>query len=262
VGGLALLLAVLLPRTRLREFGTLVALVVPSLLVALPNWGGGQIGSDIGTIPHGLPLPAWPAFSALSVNLITEAVAVGAISLVQGVGVAQNFPNPPGQQASISRDFAAQGVANVACGLFQGQPVGGFVGDTALTLSANAQSRWASILSGVWLALILLLFAGLVGRVAMPALAVLLILAGIGALDVHGGLTVWRTGWAPRIAGVTTFVATLFVPIQAAVGIGAALSAALHLFTSSVDVRVVELVRRPDGRVEEHDPPERLPSRA
>jgi SulP family sulfate permease len=111
------------------------------------------------------------------------------------------------------------------------------------------------------MAVILLLFAGLVGHVAMPALAALLILAGIGALNFREGLTVWRTGWAPRIAGVTTLVATLFLPIQWAVAIGAVLSATIHLFTASADVSLVRLVDLPDGRLAEQIPPTHVPSR-
>src|SRR5262249_31114737 len=198
VGMVAMALAVLLPRTRLRQFGTLVALVIPSFLAALPNWESVQIVSDVGTIPRGLPLPDAPSLSALSPNILTGALAIAAISMVQGAGVAQSFPNPGGRRPDISRDFVAQGIGNVACGFLQGQPVGGSVSNTALNVSARARSRWASILSGVWMALILVLFSGLVGRVAMPALAGLLILAGAGALNVRGGRTVWHTGWAPR----------------------------------------------------------------
>ncbi|MGD9892009.1 MAG: SulP family inorganic anion transporter, partial [Dehalococcoidia bacterium] len=261
VGVLTIVLAVLLPRTRLREFGTLVALIVPSLVATLPAFESVEIVSDVGDIPSGLPLPDFPSFSVLSLDLFTGALAIAVISLIQGAGVAQNFPNPAGHRASISGDFTAQGIANVAAGVFQGQPVGGSVGDTALNVSAKARSRWAAIFSGLWMAVILLLFAGLVGRVAMPALAALLILAGFSALNVREGLTVWRTGWAPRIAGVTTLVATLFLPIQWAVAIGAALSATIHLFTASVDVSLVQLVQIADGRLAEHQPPAHLPSR-
>jgi len=39
-----------------------------------------------------------------------------------------------------------------------------------------------------------------------------------------------------------------------------ALSALLYVYASSADVSVVELVARPDGRIEEREPPKRLPS--
>jgi SulP family sulfate permease len=59
---------------------------------------------------------------------------------------------------------------------------------------------------------------------------------------------------------VTTFLATLALPIQAALGIGIALSAILYLYESAADVSVVELVRRDDGRLVECKPPDRVRS--
>ena len=53
----------------------------------------------------------------------------------------------------------------------------------------------------------------------------------------------------------TTLVATLFLPIQVAVGIGVVLSALLQLNADSFDVAVVELVPRPDGHFEERPSP-------
>ena len=150
--------------------------------------------------------------------------------LVQGAGVAQSVPNPDGRPSSASRDFTAQGVANVASGLFRGLPVGGSVGQTALNATAGAQTRWAAIFSGVWMLLILVLFAGLVAQVSMPALAALLILAGVNAIRVDEALSIWRTGWAPRLGVLVTFLATLFLPIQVAIGLGALLSAVLYIF--------------------------------
>lgn len=51
----------------------------------------------------------------------------------------------------------------------------------------------------------------------------------------------------------------LFLPIQAAVGIGVALSALLYLSESATDVSLVGRVERPDGSIEERRPPPRLP---
>ena len=70
-----------------------------------------------------------------------------------------------------------------------------------------------------------------------------------------------RSGRADCHAG-TTFVAMLFLPIQAADGFGVGLSALLYISRSSTDVSVVELVERDDGQIEERHPPKKLPSEA
>ena len=85
--------------------------------------------------------------------------------------MSESAPNPDGSSSDANRDFFAQGVGNVAAGVFQGQPVGGSVGQTALNIAAGARTRWASIFSGVWMLVILIAFSELVGDVVMATLA-------------------------------------------------------------------------------------------
>jgi sulfate permease, SulP family len=179
---------------------------------------------------------------------------------MQGAGVSQSVLNPEGRRSDPSRDFFAQGVANVASGLFRGLPVGGSVGQTALNVTAGAQTRWAAIFSGLWMLFIVVVFAGPVGKVAMPCLAALLIFAVIHAIRVEEGLSIWRTGWPSRVAALVTFISTLFLPNQIAIGIGALLSALIHTHSASGDISLVELVELPDGRIEARPPSAQLVS--
>jgi sulfate permease, SulP family len=187
-------------------------------------------------------------------------LAVSVVILVQGAGVSQSVPNPDESRRSASRDFIAQGAANVASGLFRGLPVGGSLSATALNVIYDAQSRRAAILAGFWMVLIVMAIPGIVSEIAMPALGALLILAGISSLQPRDISVVWTTGWTSRLAALGTFLAALFLSIQAAVGIGVPLSALLYVSRASTDVCLVELVKRPDGRIEERASPERLPS--
>ena len=84
-------------------------------------------------------MPALPSLSSLNLDVITGALAVAVVILVQGAGVSQRVPNPDGSRRSTSRDFIAQGAANVASGLFRGLPVGGSLSATALNVSARHQ---------------------------------------------------------------------------------------------------------------------------
>jgi SulP family sulfate permease len=258
LGALTLALAVILPRTMLGAYGRLLAIIVPSLLVVFFQLGSVQTVRDVGEIPAGVPTPILPSFFDVSFDVITGALAVAAIILVQGAGVSQSVPNPDGSRRRMSRDFIAQGAANVASGFFRGLPTGGSLSTTALTVLSGARSHWAPIFAGLWMAAIVVLFPGLVSYVAMPALGALLIIASASTIKPEEAHSIWNTGWPSRLAIVTTFLATLFLPIQAAVGIGVALSALLYLNESSTDVAVVELVERPDGRIEERTPPKEL----
>ncbi len=257
---LALVLAIVLPRTRLGNLGRLVAIAVPSALVALVGLDGVEIVRDVGEIPRGVPTPVLPSFFDLSLDVVTGALAVAAVILVQGAGVSQSVPNPDGSRRSMSRDFIGQGAGNVASGFFRGLPVGGSLSTTALSVVSGARTRWAAIFAGLWMAAIVIIFPGVVSRVAMPTLGALLIVASASTIKPAEVRSVWDAGWPARLAASTTFLTTLVLPIQVAVGMGVTLSALLYVYASSADVSVVELVERPDGGIEEREPPKRLPS--
>ena len=244
----------------LAQVRALIALVIPTLLVLLLGWDSVAQVADGGDIPEGIPLPHLPDFSAFSPGLVGGALSVAVIVLVQGSGVAESAPNPDGTRGDTNTDFRAQGIGNVVSGLIRGIPVGGSVGNTALNVAAGARTRWAAIASGVWMLLILALFSGVVGVVVMPTLAAVLIYAAFSSLKPFEIHTILRTGLDSRIAFTATFVATLFLPIQAAVGIGVALSLLLQLRTEAMDLRVVELVPQPDGSIREQPAPATLRS--
>ena len=176
--------------------------------------------------------------------------------------MSQSVPNPDGSKNNASRDLLAQGVANAASGLFSGIPAGGSVGQTALNVSVGAQSRWAGVMGGVWMLVIVLVFPGLVGAVPMTVLAALMVMAGIGALDLAEVRSVWRTGITALLPLVVTFASTLVLSIPAAVGVGVLLTLVLFVISSANDVTVRALARSADGRLRECDPPARLPSGA
>lgn len=255
VGAGALALLILAGLTRLSVIGAVIALVVPTVVVALAGLSTVTLVEDGGAIPRGLPLPQLPDLTLLSPDLLGGAAAVAAILLIQGAGVAEAVPNPDGARSSIRKDFRAQGIANLVTGLFGGQPVGGSVGQTAVNVTAGAASRWAGIWSGLWMGVILLVFSGIVGKVAMPTLAAVLIYAGIGAIRPREIVGVAHAGKISSVAMTATFVAVLLLPVAQAVGIGVIASLLLQLNQEALDLRVVRIRRDRQGRLVETRPP-------
>lgn len=262
IGLLALAILAALERTCLSNLSSLVAIIVPSLVVSILSLEGVQRVVDVSPVPRSIPMPAVPNFALLTPDLLLAALAIAVVIAIQGAGVSQSVENPDGSPDNPSRDMVAQGVANAASGVFSGIPAGGSVGQTALNVSVGAQSRWAGVLGGVWMLLIVLLVPNLVGQVPMTVLAAVMIKAGISAVDVREVRSIWNIGGAARWAIVATFVATLLVSIPQAVGVGVLLTSVLYLFSSAKDVAVRALIPLGDGRFSEGKPPARLPSNA
>ncbi|MCU0310938.1 MAG: SulP family inorganic anion transporter [Acidimicrobiales bacterium] len=255
VGTITLIL--LLERTRLGAIGLVVAVIATSAVTAWLGWDSVATLRDLGVVADALPRPEWPLVRLVPV-LIIPALSLAFVGLVQGAGVSANFPNPDGTYPDASRDFVGQGAANVASGLLQGMPVGGSVSASALNKEAGARSRISLIVASAVMALVIVVFGDAVGSIAMPSLAGLLILIGYRTIKPADLASVWRTGSLQKIVLATTFLLTMVIPLQYAVLVGVALSAALHVVRQSNQVTVRRRVLDPDGDFVEVDPPAEL----
>ncbi len=247
VGVSALLILTVANRTPARNFAALLALILPTVVVLLLGDTSVARVSDTGTIPSGLPPLSIPPLRLLTPSVMEGALAVAAIILVQGAGVRESVSSPTEPPSSVNQDFIGQGVGSALAGLMRGQPVGGSVGQTALSVAAGAKSRWASVMSGIWLLLIVVALSGVVGKVAMPTLAAILIYAAIGAIERSQITTIMRAGSLSRIALIVTFGSTLLFGVAAAVAVGVVLSLVLQMNRAAVDLRVTELTLSDDG---------------
>lgn len=262
IGLLTIALIYGLAKTRISKFSLIFALVISSGLALLLNYffaADIKLVRDISEVPRSLPSLVLPSPSLIRA-LIVPAIAVGIIGLVQGAGVSQTFPNPDGKFSNVSRDFLGQGAANLAAGFFGGIPAGASSSGTSLMVSAGARSRWANIFGGIAVALVVLLFANLVELVAMPALAGLVIVAGVQMINVNAIQTVWQTNTVSRTIMLITFGSTLVMPLQYAVLVGVAISILLMVFQQSNTVRVVEWVVGETGWPIERPAPKRIKS--
>jgi SulP family sulfate permease len=259
LGCLAVITILACRRVGFGSLGPILAIALPSLIAVAAGLSSVAIVRDVGEIPSGLPTAAIPDFSLISVELVTGALALAAILFIQTAGVSQALPGAS-SAGPPSRDLTASGLADVGAACFGGQPVGGSLSQSAINVDSGARSRFASVSSGLWILLAILLFASLVEQVVMTALAGILIVTALGAIDLREGVTIWRTNWTSRATILFTFVLTLVLPIQFAVAGGVILSALLHLATSAADVHLAQLEIGEDGSLREERPPAQLES--
>ncbi|MEW5629305.1 SulP family inorganic anion transporter [Streptomyces hydrogenans] len=244
---------------RLEPVALLVAMVVASVAVAVLGTDVELVGG-IAHIPAALPGFSLPDLSAVPA-LLGGAVAVALVGLAQAASIGPSVPNPDGSRSSVNGDFAAQGLANLAGGLFQALPSGGSLSRTGVAVSAGARTRWAGVLSGVLLALIVLVCAPLAEHIPMPVIGGLILVVG-GELiwgKRHDILLVLRTSPLSSAAMVLTFLATTQLPLQQAIVLGAVLSLLLYCVQAARRSRLVALTADDTGRWHPGDVPASLP---
>ena len=118
----------------------------------------------------------------------------------------------------------------------------------------------ALMIAGVVMAVVILAFAGLVGHIAMPALAGLLMLVGYRTIKPDDLQSVWKTGAVQKAVLVTSFALTMVIPLQYAVLAGVGLSVILHVVRQSNQVTIKRWRLDPDGNLIETEPPAQLPA--
>ncbi len=256
VGVTTIVLIVILQRTRLGALGMVVAIAVGSGLAAWMNRNGPVVLEvrDLASIPNALPSITMPAFDDV-LFLLLPAVSLAFVGLVQGAGISAGFPNPDGSSTDASQDFMGQGAGNVLAGLFQGMPVGGSMSASSLVVTAGARTRFALLVAGAVMAIVVLAFGEVVGYVAMPALAGLLMIVGYGAVKPTRIQSVAKTGVLQSTVMIITFALTMLIPVQFAVLVGVALAIVLYVVQESNSLEMKRIVFEADGRRREVDPP-------
>ena len=105
---------------------------------------------------------------------------------------------------------------------------------------------------------VIVALGGVVGRVAMPALAGLLIVIGCATVKPAKVIAVGRTGAVPLTVMTITLILTLVIPLQYAVLAGVGLSVLLVVIGQSTRLSTRRLNFRDDGRIAEGPPPAEL----
>lgn len=258
-GTATIVLILLLERTRVGALGLVIAVIAVSAAVAV--LGGQQVATlnDLGVDASALPSLTLPTLDDAAA-LVLPALALAFVGLVQGAGIAAAFPNADGRRGDASRDFAGQGIANVASAFGGGMPVGGSASASALNAAAGARTRLAPIIAGIVMLLVIVIFGDAVGYVALPSLAGLLMLVGVRTVNRTRILEVWSAGLVQRAVLVVTFVLTMLIPLQLAVAAGVVLSFLLYVVSASNQLSVRQRTTDADGVLVEVAPPAEVPA--
>jgi sulfate permease, SulP family len=233
----------------LEAFATLIALVVVTAVVTVIHLNVETVG-DIASIPNALPPFVVPHFAAIP-ELLVGGLAVALVGLAQAAGISAAVANPDGSRPSTSGDFVAQGAANLAGGFFGALPTGGSLSRTGVAVSAGAQTRWAGIFAGVWLAALVLIAGSVAELIPMPVIGGLMLV--IGAELVIGRwadikLVLRAAPWS-AVAMIVTFLATTQLPLHTAILIGAITSLVLYCVKASQSAQLISLVPSDGGWV-------------
>ncbi|MFV0527036.1 MAG: SulP family inorganic anion transporter [Acidimicrobiales bacterium] len=251
---------------RLERYALVLVAVGGTALVRLLSIDTATIG-DSATIASGLAALPVPTAAAdlpdlsLVPGLLAGSLSIAIVALAQGAGIAPAFPNPDGTRSDPSRDFAGQGLGNVAGALFMSPPSGGSLSRTAVSADSGGTRRLAAV-SAALTVLLIVLFAGpVVGHIPEAVIGGLLLVIGVELVvgRLADAVLAWRVGRLPRALLLVTLVLTLSVPLQWAVLTGTVLSLLAYVARSSASARMRTVRRDDEGWLLDDTVPEVLP---
>ena len=236
---LALGLVVILTILVLRYFipkapAPLIGMILGGGIVA--GFGLHQQGvSVIGELPQSLPpLSKLPGNLELISTLSSGVLAVGAIGLVEAMAIARSIASQSGQRLDSNQEFVGQGLANIVCGLFTGYTTSGSFTRSAVNYEAQARTPIASVFSGLFVLIFMLVLGPLGSYVPRTALAGVLLLTAYKMIDRKEIRRIWQGSSGDAFIMVATFLATLLLQLQFAVLIGIIASLAIYILRTSV----------------------------
>lgn len=191
VGILSILLIVLTPKVTKKIPGSLVAIVVMTIVAyLLRNYAGITAIETIGdrfTIDASLPQPEPIRFDMNMINLLLpSAFTIAILGAIESLLSATVADGVTGDKHNSNTELIAQGAANVIVPLFGGIPVTGAIARTMTNINNGGRTPVAGIIHAIVLLLILLFLGPLTKHIPMACLAGVLII-------VSYNMSEWRT---------------------------------------------------------------------
>ncbi|MGV0769428.1 SulP family inorganic anion transporter [Mycobacterium syngnathidarum] len=248
--GVAIMVA--LPKLTTAVPAPLVVVFVLTVAVMIFGWNVPDVG-DQGALPDSLPVPGFPQVPlTLHTLQVIAPYALGAalVGLLESLMTAKLVDDITDTASNKTREACGQGMANVVTAVFGGMGGCAVIGQTMMNVKvAGARTRLSTLLTGVFVLILVVSLGDLVGRIPMAALVAVMIVVSFATFDWHS-VTPRTLKMLPRsetLIMVVTVIATV-VTGNLAIGVSLGVLAAMVAFARRVaHFTSVTALTGPDG---------------
>jgi SulP family sulfate permease len=242
VGTVCLLIVFLWPRITPRIPGSLIAIVVGTLMARLLELDVETIASRFGGVPSGLPAPRFPHLTfRLVQEMFSPALTIALLAAIESLLAAVVADGMMGSRHRSNMELIAQGVGNIISPLFSGIPATGAIARTATNIKNGGRTPVSAIVHCLTLLLIMLFFGRWAALIPMPALAAILIYVAYHMSEYHAFIKLLKSPKSDVSVLLATFLLTVLIDLTVAIQVGVALAAFMFLRRMS-DVTQVNLL--------------------
>lgn len=220
--------------------GSMIALIVSTLLVQVLHLPVDTIGSRFTEISSAIPIPALPSFSIATINkLFAPAITIAILGALESLLSAVVADEMIDDTHDSNMELVAQGIANITSGLFGGIPATGAIARTAANIKSGGKSPISGMVHAITLLFTMLLLMPLAKMIPMTTLSAILIVV---AYNMSGWRTFKELLRAPKsdiIVLLVTFGCTVIFDLVVAIGFGMIMTMALFMkrVTDTTEIR-------------------------
>lgn len=231
IGILAVVIMLIWPKVTDKIPGSLIAIVVTTLIVQLGHLEINTIGSVFGTLSSAFPTIKIPNISfEMVAQLIQPAFTIAILAAIESLLSAVVADGMIGDAHKSNAELIGQGLGNIFSALFGGIPATGAIARTAANVRNGGRTPIAGIVHCITLGLILVLLMPMASMIPMTTLAAVLLVVAANMADWKGFIHLCKT--APKsdiVVLVATFVLTVVFDLVVAIEVGIVAAALLFL---------------------------------
>ncbi len=244
IASLALAIMIFWPKVTNKIPGSLIAIIITTVIVQLLNFPVETIGSRFGEISSNLPAPKFFPINFSTVkNLIGPASTIAILAAIESLLSAVVSDGMVGTKHRSNMELIAQGAANLGSAVFGGIPVTGAIARTVVNVKNGGRTPIAGIIHAITLLLIMLFFGSLAKLIPMATLAAILVIVAYNMSEWRSFLELLKSPRSDVIVLVTTFLLTVIFDLTIAIEIGMVLSVFLFMRRMS-EVTNIGLIKR------------------
>lgn len=235
----SLALILIWPKISRKIPGSLVVIVVVTVLVKLLNLPVDTIGSRYGAIPTSLPMPKFPEISFEMIQgLISPALSIAILAAIESLLSAVVADGMIGAKHDSNMELVGLGIANMVVPLFGGIPSTGAIARTATNVKNGGRTPVAGIVHAITLLLVMLIFGRFAVYIPLATLAAILVSVAINMAGIPA-IKLLCKGQKSDITVLTvTFLLTIFVDLTMAIEVGL-VCAAFFFIKKMIDLSVI-----------------------
>lgn len=243
VGVLSIVLIVITPKFSKKIPGSLIAIVVMTLLVWVMKTYFGITGietiGDRFVINASLPEPDMPGFSLSTINhLFPAAFTIAILGAIESLLSATVADGVTGDKHNSNMELIAQGAANLVVPFFGGIPATGAIARTMTNINNGGRTPVAGLIHAVVLLLILLFLGPLTKHIPMACLAGVLVIVSYNMSEWRTFRSLLKNSKADVCVLLTTFILTVIFDLTIAIELGLLLAMLLFMKRMSETTRV------------------------